>query len=65
MELLKMYKWQTGLAISGWDQSFLSTIGFDSLMYASQGQLRKGISNLSKSLTFIIDNLSDFKKNVY
>ena len=34
-------------------------------MYASRGQLKKGLSNLSKSLTFIIDNLSDFKKNVY
>ena len=66
IELLKMYKWQTGLAISGLGSIiFIKTIGFDSLMYASRGQLKKGLSNLSKSLTFIIDNLSDFKKNVY
>ena len=66
MELLKMYKWQTGLAISSLGSLiFIKTIGFDSLMYASRRQLSKGLSNLSKSLTFIIDNMSDFKKNVY
>ena len=66
MELLKMYKWQTGLAISGLGSLFfIKTIGFDSLMYASRRQLSNGISNLTNSLTFIIDNMSDFKKNVY
>ena len=66
MELLKMYKWQTGLAISGLGSLFFfKTLGFDNLMYASRRQLSNGISNLTKSLTFIIDNMSDFKKNVY
>tara|TARA_X000000368_G_C23053756_1_gene722818 strand:- start:328 stop:1035 length:708 start_codon:yes stop_codon:yes gene_type:complete len=66
MELLKMYKWQTGLAISGLGSLFfIKTIGFDSLMYASRRQLSNGISNLTNSLTFIIDNMNEFKKNVY
>tara|TARA_Y100001935_G_scaffold204163_1_gene172925 strand:- start:646 stop:1341 length:696 start_codon:yes stop_codon:yes gene_type:complete len=66
IELLKMYKWQTGLAVSGLGSLFfMKTFGLDSLMYASRRQLSNGISNLTKSLTFIIDNMSDFKKNVY
>jgi len=65
-ELMKIYKWQSTIAISSIGTLFfIKTIGFDSLMYASRRQLSNGISNITKSLTFIIDNVNEFKAKVY
>lgn len=65
-EMMKIYKWQSTIAISSIGTLFfIKTIGFDSLMYASRRQLSNGISNITKSLTFIIDNVTHFKSTVY
>ena len=65
-ELMKIYKWQTTIALSSIGTLFfIKTIGFDSLMYASRRQVSRGVDKITKSLTFIIDNVNEFKAKVY